>query len=159
MTYIRMRRRTIGIAASVLAIAAMAAPLASARPDLEPQPAIPGSTTTAHAAVVRPNPDQQAAQTATGVPPSLSRSQASELAAIDRAKAASLANDVPPQGAYSTAALTTAATPLAAPTLKAPSSGFDWGDAALGAGVAAAIGLLIAAASVAVRHRTEPRHP
>jgi hypothetical protein len=159
MKYIRMRRSTIGIATCVGAIAAIAGPMASARPDLKPLPTVNVSATTARATVVKPNPDQQAARTATGVPPGLSRSQASELAAIDRAKAASLANDVPPKGPYSTAALTTAATPLAAPTLKAPGSGFDWGDAALGAGVAAAIGLLIAAASVAVRHRTEPRHP
>ena len=162
MNYIRMHRRTIGIAASVLAIAAIAGPVASARPNLEPLPTVHVSATTAHATVVKPNPDQQApqaAQTATGVPPALSRSQASEIAAIDRAKATSLANDVPPKGPYSTAALTTAATPLAAPTLKAPASGFDWGDAAVGAGVAAALGLLIAAASVAVRRRAEPRHP
>ncbi len=111
---------------------------------------------------MKPNPDQQArqaAQTATGVPPGLSRSQASEIAAIDRAKATSMANDVPATGPYSTAALTTAATPVATPTLQSPDNGFDWGDAAVGAGVTAAIGVLIAAASVAVRHRTEPRHP
>jgi len=144
MTYIRMRRRTIGIAASVLAIAAMAGPVASARPDLEPQPAIPAST---------------AAGNATGIPPSLSRSQASEIAALDRVKARNLAHHLSPTGTYSIAALTTAATPLAAPTLEAPGNGFDWGDAAVGAGVTAAIGLLIAAASIAVRHRAEPRHP
>ncbi len=162
MNYIRMHRRTIGIAAGVLAIAAIAVPVASARPNLEPLPTVHVSATTAHATVVNPNPDQQVTQTAntaTGVPPALARSQASEIAAIDRAKARSLANNVPPNGPYSTAALTTAATPLAAPTLKAPGNGFDWGDAAVGAGVAAAIGLLIAAASVAVRRRTEPRHP
>jgi hypothetical protein len=147
MTYIRMRRRTIAIAASVLATAAMTGPVASARPQLEPQPAIPASTTTAHAAVVRPNPDQQAARTATGVPPVLSRSHASEVAALDRVKARNLAHHLSPTGPYSTAALTTAATPLAAPTLEAPGNGFDWGDAAVGAGVAAAIGLLIAAAA------------
>jgi hypothetical protein len=162
MNYIRMHRRTIGIAAGVLAIAAIAVPVASARPNLEPLPTVHVSATTAHATVVKPNPDQQApqtAQTATGVPPGLSRSQASEIAALDRAKARSLANHPSPTGPYSTAALTTAATPVASPTLTAPGSGFDWGDAAVGAGVAAAIGLLIAAASVAVRHRTEPRHP
>ena len=87
MNSIRMRRRTIGIAAGVLAITAIAAPVASARPNLEPLPTVHVSTTTAHATVVKPNPDQQAPQTATGVPPGLSRSQASELAAIDRAKA------------------------------------------------------------------------
>ena len=161
MNSIRMRRRTIGIAAGVLAISAIAAPVASARPNLEPLPTVHISTTTAHATVVKPNPDQQAPQTATGVPPGLSRSQASELAAIDRAKARSLANHPSPTGPYSTAALTTAATPIASPspTLEAPGNGFDWGDAAVGAGVAAAIGLLIAAASIAVRHRSEPRHP
>ena len=148
MNCIRMRRRTIGIAAGVLAIAASAPAVASARPALEPQPAAQASTTNA-----------QGGQHPTGVPPSLSRSQASELAAIDRAKARAADDQVSPTGPYSTAALTTAAIPVASPTLKAPGNGFDWGDAAVGAGVAAAIGILIAAASVAVRHRSEPRHP
>ena len=161
MKFIRMHRRTIGIAAGVLAIAVIAAPVAAARPNLEPLPTVHVSATTAHATVAKPNPDEQTAQTATGVPPALARSQASELAALDRAKARSLAHNVPPTGPYSTAALTTAATPIASPspTLEAPGNGFDWGDAAVGAGVAAAIGLLIAAASIAVRHRSEPRHP
>ena len=50
---------------------------------------------------------------------------------------------------------------VAAPavTLKAPSNGFDWGDAAIGAGIAAAVALLITAGTLAVRQRSQPRHP
>ncbi len=46
MNYIRMHRRTIGIAACVLAIAAIAGPVASARPNLEPVPTVHVSATT-----------------------------------------------------------------------------------------------------------------
>ena len=140
MTYIRIRSRMIGVAASVLAIAAITGPVASARPNLEPQTTVQVSSTA-------------------GPPPVVQRSEASELAAIDRLKAQVPIHHAPANGRYSTAALTTAATPVATPTLTTPGNGFDWGDAAVGAGVVAAIGLLIAAASVAVRHRSEPRHP
>ena len=47
----------------------------------------------------------------------------------------------------------------AAQTLKAPSSDFDWGDAAIGAGIAAAIALLITAGAQVVRQRSQLRHP
>ena len=158
MNYIRMHRRTIGIAAGVLAIAAIAAPVASARPNLEPLPTVHVSATTAHATVVKPNPDQQApqtAQTATGVPPGLSRSQASEIAAIDRAKASEPGQPRAAEGALQHRGPDHGSHPACGTaTLKAPGNGFDWGDAAVGAGVAAAIGLLIAAASVAVRRRS-----
>jgi hypothetical protein len=43
--------------------------------------------------------------------------------------------------------------------LKAPSDGFGWGDAAIGAGIAAAIALLITAGAQVVRQRKQLRHP
>jgi hypothetical protein len=41
----------------------------------------------------------------------------------------------------------------------APTTGFDYGDAAIGAGVTAGLTLLGAAGTVTVRRRTQLRHP
>ena len=41
----------------------------------------------------------------------------------------------------------------------APSSGFDYGDAAIGAGVMAGLTLLGAAATLTIRRRSQVRHP
>jgi hypothetical protein len=41
----------------------------------------------------------------------------------------------------------------------APSSGFDYGDAAIGAGVMAGVTLLGAAGTVTIRRRSQVRHP
>jgi hypothetical protein len=146
MTSIRMDLRAVRIIALALAIAAIAAPAASARFDLEP----------AH------GQSTQTQQTAP-VPPILHRVQGSQLAAANRAKEQALANHVPPNGRYSTADLngyaTVTAPAVKAPALSAPGNGFDWGDAAVGAGITAAIALMITAGSLAVRQRSQPDHP
>ena len=41
----------------------------------------------------------------------------------------------------------------------APSSGFDYGDAAIGAGVMAGVTLLGAAGTLTIRQRSQVRHP
>ena len=159
------------VVASALAIAAIAAPAASARFDLGPHQRLydvnasagyavpvapPQAQPTGPSPEVHPNPDQQATQSAPGVPPT-----PAQLAAIERLKGQALANHVPPNGRQSKADVNTTANPVAAPapTLKAPDNGFDWGDAAIGAGIIATLALLITAGSVAVRQRSQPRHP
>ena len=47
----------------------------------------------------------------------------------------------------------------ARPAITGPSDEFDYGAAALGAGITAAIALLIAAGTLGLRRRTRPRHP
>ena len=164
------------VVASALAIAAIAAPAASARFDLGPQQrpydvnpsagyvipvAPPQAQPTGPSPEVHPNPDQQATQSGPGQPPISHSPTPAQLAAIERLKEQALANHVPPNGRQSNADVNTRAHPVAAPapTLKAPDNGFDWGDAAIGAGIVATLVLLITAGSVAVRQRSEPGHP
>lgn len=47
---------------------------------------------------------------------------------------------------------------VAAPRVAPPSSGFDWGDAGIGAGAAAAILLVATGSAVAIRRRVTPAH-
>ena len=112
-----------------------------------------------------PNPDQQTQQVSPVGPPILWPARDSEIAAINRAKAqqrAALSYSPPATARYSSAvmnAFTPTARPVAvsAPTVKAPSDGFDYGDAAIGAAIAAAIAAL-ASGTVAVRRRSQPQH-
>jgi hypothetical protein len=162
------------VVASALAIAAIAAPAASARFDLGPQQrpydvnpstgyavpvAPPQAQTTGPSPEVHSNPDQQATQSGPGVPPMSHPATPAQLAAIERLKEQALVNHVPPNGRHSNADVNTRAHPVAAPasTLKAPDNGFDWGDAAIGAGITATLVLLITAGSVAGRQRSQPR--
>ena len=164
------------VIASALAIAAIAAPAASARFDLGPQHqpydanpstgyaipvAPPQAQTTGPRPEVHPNSDQQATQTGPAVPPILHRSEVSQRAAIERLKEQALVNHVPPNRRYSNADVNATNHPVAAPapTLRAPDNGFDWGDAVIGAGITATIALLIAGGSFAMRQRSQPRHP
>ena len=163
------------VIASALAIAAIAAPAASARYDLGPQQRLnegnpsaayaipvspPQAQTTGPSPEVHPNPDQQVTPSGSSVAPILHRSRASQLAATERAKEQALANHVPPNGRQSNADVNTEANPIAAPapTLKAPDNGLDWGDVAIGAGIILTIALLITAGGFAVRQRSQPRH-
>jgi type IV secretory pathway VirB10-like protein len=172
MRSIRTNVRAVRMIAVAIAVSAIAAPAASARFVQEPNQQLPVTPPTAvvvHSSPaqsqaspeVRPNPDQQTPQTVP-VAPILQRVPASALAAVNRAKEHASAYQVPASGGYSTAGLDASATVKApavkAPTLSAPSNGFDWGDAAIGAGITAAIALMITAGSVAVRQRSEPRH-
>jgi hypothetical protein len=163
------------VVASALAIVAIAAPAASARFDLGPQQRLsdanpstgyaipvapPQAQPTGPSPAVHPNPDQQAPQGGPGVPPISHPPKLAQLAAIERLKEQALLNHVPPNGRHSNADVNTRAHPVAAPapTLKAPDNGFDWGDAAIGAGIIATLALLITAGGVAVRQRSQPRH-
>lgn len=132
----------------------------------------PGVTaqTAAGTPVVLPNPDQQSARAGVVGPPVLRPAPRSELAAMTRAKANEEAAITyrPTLGArYSgadtaayAAALssTTVAATVNTATVKAPGNGFDYGDAAVGAGVTAAFMLLIAAAALNLRRRRQPQH-
>jgi hypothetical protein len=168
----------VAIAAIALAIGAFAAPAASAQL-FDPNPpngfsvnpstryATPVPTPQTHTTAPRPevhaNPDEQATLPGPVPPPILHQARGSRLAAIDRAKEQALANHVPPTGRYSSADLNgyaAAAHPSAAasPAPKSPNNGFDWGDAAIGAGITAAIALALTAGSLAVRQRRQPRY-
>lgn len=89
------------------------------------------------------------------------------LVALDRAerlKEQALIANLPSTAGHSNAGLNSHAStahPTAAVTLASPSPGsaFDWADAATGAGIAATIALLLTATSVAVRRRSQARHP
>jgi hypothetical protein len=130
--------------AGVLSIAAIGAPAASAGVG-------PGPPTAAQAGPV--------------APPILRVARASELAAINRAETQERAagSYSPPAGARYSSAETDAyawfAHPVAASasTVKAPGEGFDYGAAAVGAGLAVAIIVLIAAGGLAVRRRRQPQ--
>jgi len=164
------------VVASALAIAAIAAPAASARFDLGPQQRVydvnpstgyaipvapPLAQPTGPRPEVHPNPDQQGRQSGLGVPPVSHPPTPAQVAAIERLKEQALANHVPPNGRGNNADVNTRAHPVAAPapTLKAPDNGFDWGDAAIGAGIIATLALLITAGGIAVRQRSQPGHP
>jgi len=161
----RLAARSTAIA-SALAITAIGAPAASARFDPAPIGTAQSQTTTS-APVVRSNPDQQTAQSGPAAPPILRPARGSEQAALNRAQAAEArasSSGLPPTARYSSADLNAYAStvhPVAAttPTVKAPSDGFHYDDAGIGAGITAAMLLLIAAGTVAVRERSQPRHP
>ena len=161
------------VVASALAIAVIAAPAASARFDLGPQQraydvnpstgyAVPVAPPQAQPAgpspEVHPNPDQQATHSGAGVPPVSHLTRPQQLAAIARLKEQALLNHVPPYGRQSNVDANTRPVAAPAPTLKAPDNGFDWGDAAIGAGITLTLALLITAGSLAVRQRSQPRH-
>jgi hypothetical protein len=145
-------------------IGAIAAPAASAQ--FDPSGRAQSQATTG-APVVRSNPDQQTAQPGPVGPPILRRARASELRAINRAQAQEaerLAYNMPRTARYSNAemnAYASAPHPVAAPTpiSGAPSNGFDYGAAGVGAGITGAIVLLITAGTLTIRRRSQLRHP
>ena len=150
--------------AGVLSIAAILIPVAGARPNLEPAPTAQGQPT-AVSSVVGPNPDEQTSQTPVAGPPILGVAQASERAAIKDAESQERAavSYRPPAGArYSSADI--AAYAAAAPSVaassspvRAPDAGFDYGAAAVGAGLAVAMMVLITAGALAVRRHRQPQ--
>ena len=166
---IQARRRIVGGLAVAL-IAAALAPGASAGHRLSNQEAArlaqqsrPSASSTTG---VRPNPDRQSTQGGPVGPPILRVARASERAAIGRVEAQREAarSYSPPVGARYSSADTDAyaafARPVAAnaPTVKAPGDGFDYGAAAVGAGVAVAIVALITAGGLVVRRRRQPQY-
>jgi len=49
--------------------------------------------------------------------------------------------------------------PVQAPASSTPNNGFDYGDAAIGAGIAGGVALLITGGTLGVRRRGQLRHP
>lgn len=147
--------------AGVLSIATILAPAASARLDLKHATTAQGQPTTS-GPVVRPTPHQQTSQSTRVGPPILRVARGSEAAAINRAEAqerAAVSYSAPAGARYSSAAYAGFAHPVAAsgPTVKAPGAGFDYGAAAVGAGLAVAIIVLITAGGLAMRRRRQPQ--
>lgn len=160
------RSTVIAAALATAAIAAaIAAPGASARPNIEPGSTGP-TQTTATAAAVLPNPDRQAGQVTRVGPPALHAVPGAQMGALHRAERASVhrfAYQPSPSARYSSAGLNghvnspTGGTP-AVVHLTTHSNPFDWGDAAIGAAAGLLISLLIVAAAVLVSQRRAP-HP
>lgn len=140
-----------------IVISAIAVPAASARPNPAPKPTAQNQTTPAGVVVrpnpdqqigpstlVRPNPDQQIGHSGSGAhhpnSPGAGGASVSTLKAIANASAADPAAVAPP-------------------AITAPSDDFDFGAAALGAGITAAIAVLIAAGTVGLRQHSRTRHP
>jgi uncharacterized protein (TIGR03382 family) len=153
---------------SSFALTAIAAPAASARLDLAPAGAQSGraeSQATSNRPAVRANPDQQTTPSSEVIPPILRPARASELQAINRAKvqeAAALSYSPPPTARYSLAETNAHAQidqPVAPPAsiVKPTSNGFDYGDAAIGAAITAALALLITAGALVMRRRGQPQ--
>jgi hypothetical protein len=165
------RSRIIGTVAVAVALIAVAlAPGTSAGYRLTHQEAARFAQQSGESAssttVVRPNPDEQSTQAGPVGPPIQRVVRASELATIHRAEVqrGAARSYGPAVGArYSsteTDAYAAFAHPVAAsaPTIKAPGEGFDYGAAAVGAGLAVAIIVLIAAGGLTLRRRRQPQY-
>jgi len=159
-----------GLIVTALTIGVIAAPAASARFDLAPSGAPSGraqSQATSGSGVVRPNLDQQTGQAGFGAPPILPPARASELPAINRAQAEEaqrLSYKLPRTARYSNAEMNAYAgavhrVAVSPPVSGAPSNGFDYGAAAVGAGITGAVVLLITAGTLTIRRRSQLRHP
>jgi hypothetical protein len=158
--------------AGALVIAAISASAATAQFSLGPRqrlyinpstgystPAISQTQTTRPRPEVHPRPHRQIQQAGRVPPPSSEHARPSQSAPAEGLTEQAIANHVPPAGRQSNADATTGRRIAAAHTLKAPSSDFDWGDAAIGAGVAVAIALLLTAGAQVARQRNQLRHP
>jgi hypothetical protein len=164
------------VIASALAIAAIAAPAASARFDLGPQQGpnnvIPSTAyavpvtpplaeTTGPRPEVRPNPDQQVLGHGVPIPPMLGKTKAEEQAAIARLKAQHWTSKLPVNAAYTAKAHNGSGHPVSVQAPKSPSSnpdnGFDWGDAAIGAAAGLALTLLIGGSTLMLSRRRSPQ--
>jgi hypothetical protein len=166
------------IIAGALATAAVASPMASARPNVETTTAA-GQTqttaiapvirpsglpeTTASAPAVRPNPDQHVTHVSRVGPPILRAATASQQSEVHRAQTAAshaLAYAPPALARYSPAGLNT--------NLRSPAKGpravhvsthdtpFDWGAAAIGAVGGVVVSLLVGGLVVTQRRQTKP---
>lgn len=148
--------------AGVLSIAAILAPAASAQFNLDPT-TVAQEQPTALSTVVRPNPHQRTSQS-TGGPPILRLARASEAAALNHSEAQerAAASYSPRAGArYGSGdpvAYAALPHPVAASSLpvKAP-AGFDYGAAAVGAGLAVVIVVVITVGGLVVRRRRQPQ--
>ena len=163
------RSRIIGVLAAALIAAALASG-ANADYGVAHQQAAhlaqPSGQSASSATVVRPNPDEQGTQSGSAGPPILPVARTAELAAIHRAEVqreAARSYALPEGARYSSAAFNAYATlarPVAAtaPTVTAPGDGFDYGAAAVGAGLALTIIAAVTGGGLAVRRRRQPQH-
>ena len=172
--------------AATLMIGAIAAPAASARSDLaaagtpsgaphlhvnhfeNPGAYICGTNYSMNSVDGGYCPPRHATPTVSPVgPPILRPARASELPAIDRGQAQEaerLAHNLPRTAPYSNTEMNAyaSAAPRVAgstPISNAPSNGFDYGSAAVGAGLTGAIVLLMTAGTLTIRRRSQLRHP
>ncbi|MGZ4182446.1 MAG: hypothetical protein ACXVUL_17390 [Solirubrobacteraceae bacterium] len=136
------------LVAVCLGIVALAPAAASARP-FEPIP-------TVHVTPPATRPDQ------TAIPPILGKTKAAEHAAIERLKAQHYTDKLPVDPAYS-GAMFRGYGPRGPATVHSQSpstrsgSGFDWGDAAIGAAAGLALTLLVAGGAMALSRRRSLR--
>jgi hypothetical protein len=140
MQFVRIRRRAGTIVAIALAATAVSAPAASARP-------IDG-------------PIHQIGQANLTVPPVLPPAQPSELGAAEAQSALAHSYTAPRAARYSSAEFNAYSKPapiaiVPASKLAAPGDGFHWGDAAIGAGIATAVVLLVTTGTLGVRRRIQ----
>jgi hypothetical protein len=136
MQFIRIHRRAGTLAAIALAASAISASAASAR-------ALEG-------------PLHQAGQAGVTVSPILPPAQPSHLRATGAPTGRVLPDNVPAIARHSDTNLKAAPTvSVPVPKIGTPSDSFHWGDAAIGAGIAVAIVLLVTAGTLAIRRRTQ----
>jgi hypothetical protein len=154
------------VLAICLAIVALAPTAASARPAFDPA-RVPINSTSSGAALargqapaVRANPDQQVVkhQAAVPIPPILGKTKHAEQVAIKRLKALHYTGKLPVNAAYLGAMYRGygprgPATVHGQPPSTQPDSGFDWGDAAIGAAAGLALTLLVVGGGIAVSRR------
>lgn len=157
-------KTAVGVGLTITAMGLMITAIAASAASAQPPQHVVVDPSTGFATQVRPSHDQQTTHDGVGIPPILHRVDSSKLAATNRAKTRAFAYHVSPTARYSSTdvnayAPTSHPVGVAEPALKAPSSGFDWGDAAIGAGVAAAIALLVTGAGLVMRQRSQPRVP
>lgn len=158
------------VLAVCLAIVALAPVAASARPALDPTRVPINSSSTGepegHPPAVRANPDQQLVrqQAAVPIPPILGKTKAQEQASIKRLKALHYTGKLPVNPAYLGAMYRGYGPrgPVNIDTTQSPStrpdSGFDWGDAAIGAAAGLALTLLVVGGGIAVSRRRSVHH-
>jgi hypothetical protein len=147
----RLAVRTIFVAVC-LGIVALAPAAASARP-FEPIP-------TVHVSPPAP------LRSHTAIPPILGKTEAQEHAAIERLKAQRYTESLPVNPAYLGAmyrgygprghATGPTSVHTQSPSTR-PDTGFDWGDAAIGAAAGLALTLLVAGGAMTVSRRRSPR--
>ena len=151
--------------AGVLSIAAILAPAASARLTSEAATTRPRAADDLESGCAA-EPDQQTSQSTpvrAADPAGGASAQSSRRSTAPRRSERAARSYSPPAGARYSSADTDAyaafAHPVAAsaPTVKAPGAGFDYGAAAVGAGLAVAIIVLITAGGLAVRRRRQPQ--
>lgn len=155
ITNIKLAACSALVTGAIAITIALSAPLAAAGYALNPSPPVSTQTTSA-SPPVRPNPDQQTAES--GSPAASNRPPARDSKPAQHTPART-ALGVPYTSSHpASSRSTTRQTAATAPSIHAANSGFDWTDGAIGAGIAATIALLIALGTRTVHYRSPPRH-